>query len=699
MDRHDIEKIIATHFEESALDAQDVEKMGIEPLVAEKVQELLGDARPGYRIPYFTRTGAKTPFYRVRFVGEGTGFAKQGERPAKYKQPANTPADVYLPPLLPNGKTWDDVLKDPSVPLLITEGEKKAACATKHGVHTLGLGGVWSFKSKRQQKMLIEPLENVAWRGRPVIVVFDSDAAENEQIIAAEVELSQTLTKKGGAEVSVLRIPHDPGGAKLGVDDYIYLNGAEAFIELCSTAQVLDEYTRMLWDLQRKVVFIKDNGMVVAPDTHLTMRPQDFTRSHYAHWTVQVPNARGTGSRRVCIAQEWMDWPHRREAHTMDFVPGRPLFFTTPEGSRVYNTWRQWGCEPKRGSVAPFHRFMTHLFEGNKEAIHWVTCWLALPLQEPGEKLETAVSIWSEETGTGKTTLGRLVQGIYGKWNDPRNSHWLLLEGAALEASFNSWAGRALFCLVDDLTLSKTRATRISEFLKPLITQSTVTVNEKFKNPYTVTARTNFLFTSNHPDQIRIDPSDRRFFVQHVTETKMPEDMQEELYSWLKGPGSAALFYYLLHYDLRGFSRTTPPLMTAAKTQAIELNRGDVEREVDLIISDHQSGASSQLAADCDLFTAEQITASLRETGDRVSARHISAVLAQHKHAMWMGKVKLSDGRVRSLYAIRNLSKWDKIRRSRRYGKLREVAEHWEEHFCVPTASQGSTVGRPQEDD
>ena len=34
-------------------------------------------------------------------------------------------------------------MADPTVTIIITEGEKKAACACKHGLPTIGLGGVF----------------------------------------------------------------------------------------------------------------------------------------------------------------------------------------------------------------------------------------------------------------------------------------------------------------------------------------------------------------------------------------------------------------------------------------------------------------------------------------------------------------------------------------------------------------------------
>src|SRR5690606_20796980 len=62
---------------------------------------------------------------------------------ARYLQPANSANHLYVLPVV-----WE-VAGDPSVPLVITEGEKKAAKACQEGILTVGLGGVNNFVNHR----------------------------------------------------------------------------------------------------------------------------------------------------------------------------------------------------------------------------------------------------------------------------------------------------------------------------------------------------------------------------------------------------------------------------------------------------------------------------------------------------------------------------------------------------------------------
>src|SRR5262245_13137383 len=85
----------------------------------------------GYVIPYFDIAGRRLGFYRV----------KTFDHEPRYKQPKNTGNYIYFPPhFLPtvNGHSY----------VLLTEGEKKAASATKAGFPCVGLGGTDSWRTR-----------------------------------------------------------------------------------------------------------------------------------------------------------------------------------------------------------------------------------------------------------------------------------------------------------------------------------------------------------------------------------------------------------------------------------------------------------------------------------------------------------------------------------------------------------------------
>src|SRR6266850_1924020 len=139
----------------SGLNVSDARKLHIE------------DHGDRYRMPYFDLNGRVNGFYRERFVGLALPHDKHGKR-MRYTQPPKKSPRLYFPPL---GVDWTQVARDPTEELLITEGEKKAGAACKAGFPTVGLGGIWNWKTKGEP---IDDLDQIKWDKRRVAIVFDS---------------------------------------------------------------------------------------------------------------------------------------------------------------------------------------------------------------------------------------------------------------------------------------------------------------------------------------------------------------------------------------------------------------------------------------------------------------------------------------------------------------------------------------------
>ncbi|HEX9710121.1 MAG TPA: AAA family ATPase, partial [Candidatus Thermoplasmatota archaeon] len=131
-------------------------------------------------------------------------------------------------------------LADPRVPLWLTEGEKKALKGCQEGLCCVAVPGVWSWKTRdaRDRSVPIADLDAIAWRGRIVFLVFDSDLATKPQVRLAEFALARELQHRG-AIVKAVRLPAGSDGAKVGLDDYLVTHSVETLCALEPVA-VLD---------------------------------------------------------------------------------------------------------------------------------------------------------------------------------------------------------------------------------------------------------------------------------------------------------------------------------------------------------------------------------------------------------------------------------------------------------------------------
>src|SRR5262249_3070738 len=147
-----------------------------------EVREILGygGAGAGLVIPY------SDDFARVRIDHPGPD-GKRYRSPSKQKLAGAPTNRVYAPPILA-----PSVLEDIATLLRVTEGELKAVKASQEGFPTVALPGVWSWKMRVHGKSLpIQGLDRIAWKGRHVAIVFDSDAVDKPGVAWAEYALCQ----------------------------------------------------------------------------------------------------------------------------------------------------------------------------------------------------------------------------------------------------------------------------------------------------------------------------------------------------------------------------------------------------------------------------------------------------------------------------------------------------------------------------
>lgn len=184
-------------------------------------------------------------------IDSGRAKAKR----VKYESPAGIENRIYFPP------GFAEILHaDPSAPILITEGEKKAIKAVQEGFACVALVGVYGWAKKRQRHpktdepigefKLADDILRVPWAGRRAFIVFDSDAAQNENVVRAERRLGDAL-KKIGVAPRIVRLPgqQDASGnaVKVGLDDFLVAHPADSLRELMESAplatpDVIDEW-------------------------------------------------------------------------------------------------------------------------------------------------------------------------------------------------------------------------------------------------------------------------------------------------------------------------------------------------------------------------------------------------------------------------------------------------------------------------
>ncbi|MBD2415995.1 bifunctional DNA primase/helicase [Nostoc calcicola FACHB-389] len=141
---------------------------------------------------------------------------------------------------------WEWVKQHPEIPIILCEGEKKAACLLSLGFVAIALPGIWNGRVGKQDfdERLHPDLVPMAQAGRKFIILFDYEtkAKTRWSVFQATVRTAKAIESAGClCEVALL-----PGPEK-GVDDFVVGQGVDAnalLTAIVNDAKSLKDYQR-----------------------------------------------------------------------------------------------------------------------------------------------------------------------------------------------------------------------------------------------------------------------------------------------------------------------------------------------------------------------------------------------------------------------------------------------------------------------
>jgi Family of unknown function (DUF5906)/Domain of unknown function (DUF3854) len=517
----------------------------------------------GVEFPYLDPRSGRRVTSRIR---RDKPDHDNGKIAAKYMQSGMDRNHLYFPAGI-------QVL-DPARNLIIVEAEKSALAITawanrsQASFAAVALGGCWGWLGKNGKRPTPEggtepehgPTPDFDYlNGRHIYVLLDSNVHLNWYVQEAELRLVAELRKRG-CEVYVAHVPHADNIN--GPDDLIAARGDEELNRILAEAKVADS----LEAFNDEFAFIRDTCAVVALRSMNVLTVERFKHltANRFHIVKKIMRDGTEGNVRKPLAEDWLKWHGRREFEKMIYEPAQPALM----GDDL-NRWRGWGAKAKPGDIHPWATLLNHLFGESTPERKWFEQWCAYPLQHPGTKLSTAVILWGNKQGTGKTTLAETLCRIYGA-NAAR------ITEQQLTSAFNDWARDRQFVVADEVTGGDKRA--VADRLKLMITNQELNLNRKYEPGFSVRDTINYLFTSNHCNSFYLEETDRRYFVHEVTIDPQGESYFDIYYEWLNHEGPSYLFDHLSTLDLSGFHPYRHAPVTEAKREMIELGRSELER-------------------------------------------------------------------------------------------------------------------------
>jgi hypothetical protein len=141
---------------------------------------------------------------------------------------------------------WEWVKQHPEIPIILCEGEKKAACLLSLGFVAIALPGIWNGRVGKQDfdERLHPDLVPMAQAGRKFIILFDHEtkAKTRWSVFQATVRTAKAI-ESAGCECEVALLP----GPEKGVDDFVVARGLDAnalLTAIIDDAKSLADYQR-----------------------------------------------------------------------------------------------------------------------------------------------------------------------------------------------------------------------------------------------------------------------------------------------------------------------------------------------------------------------------------------------------------------------------------------------------------------------
>ncbi len=380
---------------------------------------------------------------------------------------------------------------------------------------------------------------------------------------------------------------------------------------------------------QRTTVFCYGQDKFFDMDTGAPLSSNSFNAKHTGVAEF------GSSGKNAAVAM-FMNDPTSIKVDDVTYLAGNPQrVVEMPNGKLAFNTWRPGPMKPAKDvsayDVKPWLDHMEMIF-GEGEASDHILNYMAHVVQRRGVKINHAIVIYGETQGTGKDSA--LVPLLRYLGDDNVEN----ISPEQVTSQFNGFLRNEMLIINEMINFEKLA---VMNKMKPWLSAPphTLPINVKYMKSYNIPNTVNVIITTNYGDAIRMDDTDRRFWV-HEVELQTPREpaYYHTLYQWYGYGGCERVIGWLMNRDLSGFNPSMPPPMTAAKKTMIDASLSREAQQVARLFDEGESLHGRNLITVRELLNHARVA-----EGITVTERQVQSVL---KHMKWhpTGKLRAGDG-------------------------------------------------------
>lgn len=340
-------------------------------------------------------------------------------------------------------------------------------------------------------------------------------------------------------------------------------------------------------------IYVSDDNCMFNPENRSQLEPAAFNNTFSRFLLTKQEKMEGKTRPEhlpIDIALNLVEVPH---VDRLAYLPSEDMFFSM-NGKKCVNTFLtrdipempEKVSKGERRAMQLVEQHFRHLIPNDRDRGIFIS-HMSYPIKTM-KRVRWALLIQGTE-GDGKTTLAKIMAVCLG----PTNVN--LMNAKTVEATHNGWAEGYLYTILNEIKMHGHNRFDIINQIKPLITDDTVEIHAKYKDPYLTVNTTSYMLMSNFADGIPIGDNDRRYFVirsrwqtKHDIEAFLTDDPDyfERLHDAIdEYPGAIRKWFhdFELHAEFKPQGRAPN---NAAKDYAIELTRSPELSIIEEIISE-----------------------------------------------------------------------------------------------------------------
>ena len=324
------------------------------------------------------------------------------------------------------------------------------------------------------------------------------------------------------------------------------MNKMNAAAQIAAYREIEQKFRPVIIGESLKFVYIEDGiDSLESKAVIISKMTAEIWAAHYSvdYWTLK--NQEYVLKNRP-VFSAWaksLKGAHRARVHSVDFRPdiADKLYKDPQDDEMKINLYRGHGMKRpfKPVKITPIMNFMRDLLGGDMpDVMHY----LAYCIQNPGERTNVSLCLYSEEHGTGKTFLMTALCSL------SKHHSAVVTNPKYVVGEYNEDARAKCFIGIDDV--GKIKPAQLDD-LKTLIGCSVFSTNEKHGTMLTMSNFANVIVTTNNLNFINIERSDRRFMILNVSSKHVRDGhFFKGLKEWWDKGGREAFFWHLMDMQL-----------------------------------------------------------------------------------------------------------------------------------------------------